>query len=208
MAAAERLPGWRNLSPHLLQLTNQIDGIAQQLRIGYVSLGPAIPRSPGGYELIPDAIFVSKNVFFSGKMADITRGVNISAVRACAEVIVKCASIEPNGFANLQFAALANVNAGAPFFPAAYHDSDKAMFSIATESADLAVQAFEDARNIEEARGNLIGEIEKHGKRLTEVAKALHCKFGGIDFSLAPFPTDEQSLGNRLAGAGSAQDSL
>ena len=126
----------------LPELTNQMDAIAQGLKIGYVSLGPALPEMPRSFEVIPDAVFVSKNVFFSGKMADITRGVNISAVRACAEVIVKCASIEPNGFANLQFAALANVNAGAPFFPAAYHDSDKAMFSIATESSDLAVEAF------------------------------------------------------------------
>ena len=186
----------------LPELTNQMDAIAQGLKIGYVSLGPALPEMPRSFEVIPDAVFVSKNVFFSGKMADITRGVNISAVRACAEVIVKCASIEPNGFANLQFAALANVNAGAPFFPAAYHDSDKAMFSIATESADLAVQAFENAKTIDEARRNLIGEIEKHGKRLTEVAKALHCKFGGIDFSLAPFPTDEQSLGTAFEKLG------
>ena len=62
-------------------------------------------------------------------------------------MIVKCASIEPNGFANLQFAALANVEAGAPFFPAAYHNSDEPAFAIATESADLAVQAFENAKN-------------------------------------------------------------
>ena len=61
-------------------------------------------------------------------MADTTHGINLSAIRSCAEVIVKCASIEPNGFANLQFAALANVEAGAPFFPAAYHDSDRPVF--------------------------------------------------------------------------------
>src|SRR5215207_5920566 len=186
----------------LPELTSQIDSIAQGLKIGYVALGPALPELPRSYEVIPDAIFVSKNVFFSGKMADTTRGIDLSAARACAEVIVKCASIEPNGFANLQFAALANVAAGAPFLPAAYHDRDKTMFSIATESADLAVRAFEDAKNIEEARGNLISEIEKHGKRLTEVAKSLNYKFGGIDFSLAPFPSEKQSLGTAFEKLG------
>jgi uncharacterized protein (UPF0210 family) len=128
-------------------------------------------------------------------MADKTRGLNLSVVRACAEVIVRCASIEPNGFANLQFAALANVEAGAPFFPAAYHRGDETAFAIATEAADLAVQAFERAKSIAEGRSNLISEIEQHAKRLTEVAESLKCKFGGIDFSLAPFPTEMQSLG-------------
>jgi uncharacterized protein (UPF0210 family) len=186
----------------LPELTSHLDTIAQGLKIGYVSLGPALPEMPRSFEVIPDAIFVSKNVFFSGKMADTTRGVDLSAARACAEVIVRCASIEPNGFANLQFAALANVNAGAPFFPAAYHDSDRSMFSIATESADLAVQAFENAGTVEEARGNLIHEIEKHSKRLTEVAKSLNYRFGGIDFSLAPFPSEAQSLGTAFEKLG------
>ena len=195
------LLGQGNLSK-LPELTSQLDQLAQGLKIGYVSLGPALPELPRSYEGVPDAIFVSKNVFFGGKMVDTTRGVDVSAVRACAEVIVKCASIEPNGFANLQFAALANVEAGAPFFPAAYHDSDQAMFAIATESADLAVRAFEDAKNLEEARGNLIREIETHGKRLADVAKSLNCKFGGIDFSLAPFPTESQSLGTAFEKLG------
>jgi len=195
------LLGEENLS-RLPELSSHIDAIAQALKIGYISLGPALPELPRSYEVIPDAIFVSKNVFFAGKMAGTTHGVDVSAVRACAEVIVKCASIEPNGFANLQFAALANVNAGAPFFPAAYHDSDQTMFAIATEAADLAVRAFEDAKNLEEARGNLIREIETHGKRLTDVAKSLNSRFGGIDFSLAPFPSESQSLGTAFERLG------
>jgi uncharacterized protein len=186
----------------LPELTSDMDTIAQGLKIGYVSLGPALPELPRSYEVIPDAIFVSKNVFFGGKMADTGRGIDLSAARACAEIIVKCASIEPNGFANLKFAALANVNAGTPFLPAAYHDSDRALFSIATESADLAVGAFEDAKNLEEARRNLISEIEKHGKRLTDVAKSLNYRFGGIDFSLAPFPAEAQSLGTAFEKLG------
>ena len=189
----------------LLELTRRIAGIAEQLNIGYVSLGPALPESPRSYEVIPDAIFVSKNVFFSGVMADKARGIHLAAVRACAEVIVKSAPIEPNGFANLQFAALANVPAGAPFFPAAYHDKEKPAFALATESADLAVSAFENAKSIEEGRSNLVAEIEKHGKKLAKVANSLASstpKFLGIDFSLAPFPDDAHSLGNAVEKMG------
>jgi len=196
-----KLLGEENIG-RLPELTGHIDRLAQELKIGYVSLGPALLEMPLSYEVIPDAIFVSKNVFFGGVMADKTRGLDLAAIRACAEVIVKSALIEPNGFANLQFAALANVPAGAPFFPAAYHDKDKPSFGIATESADLAVQAFENAKTIEDGRNNLVVEIEKHGKKLTEIARSLKTKFTGIDFSLAPFPDDAHSLGNAVEKMG------
>jgi uncharacterized protein (UPF0210 family) len=186
----------------LPELTAQIGNITKQLGIGYVSLGPALPEMRRSYEVIPDSIFVSKNVFFGGVMADKTRGIDLAAIRASADVIVKCATIEPNGFANLQFAALANVKAGAPFFPAGYHDHDKPMFAIATESADLAVQAFENAKSIDEGRNNLIHELEKNGRKLGEIAESLDCRFGGIDFSLAPFPDDAHSLGNAVETMG------
>ena len=189
----------------LMELTNQITGAVEKYGVSYVSLGPALPESPRSFEVIPDAIFVSKNVFFGGVMADKTRGLNLAAIRACAEVIVRCAQIEQNGFANLQFAALANVPAGAPFFPAAYHDKDKPAFALATESADLAVQAFEHAKTIEEGRKNLISEIEKHGKKLAKISNSLLSnsrKFLGIDFSLAPFPDDAHSLGNAVEKMG------
>ena len=196
-----KLLGEENINK-LPELTGHIGHIAQELKIGYVSLGPALPEMPRSYEVISDAVFVSKNVFFSGVMADKTRGLDLAAIRACADVIVKCAPIEPNGFANLQFAALANVPAGTPFFPAAYHDNDKPYFGIATESANLAVQAFENAKTIEEGRNNLVAEIEKHGKKLAEIAKTLKVKFYGIDFSLAPFPDDAHSLGNAVEKMG------
>jgi len=196
-----KILGVENLNK-LPEYTSQIADITQQLNIGYFSLGHALPEIPRSYEVIPDAIFVSKNAFFSGVMADTTRGLDLAAIRACAEIIVKCAPIEPNGFANLQFAALANVKAGAPFLPAAYHDKDKPAFAIATESADLAVQAFENVKSIEEGRANLISEIEKHGKKLAEVAKSLRVKFYGVDFSLAPFPDDAHSLGNAVEKMG------
>lgn len=186
----------------LPQLAAQFEGIAEQLRIGYVSLGPALPEMPRSYEVIPDAIFVSKKVFFGGVMADRVRGLDLRAVRACADVIARCATIEPNGFANLQFAALANVDAGTPFFPAAYHQGDEPAFALATESADLAVHAFAAAGSIEEGRNNLIAEIEKHGRKLAKVARTLDCKFHGVDFSLAPFPAEAQSLGTAFEKLG------
>jgi len=188
----------------LPEFTGQIDAIAQQLKIGYVALGPALPEMPRSYEVIPEAIFVSKNVFFSGVMADKTRGLDLSAMHTCAQAIVQCAPIEPNGFANLQFAALANVGPGAPFFPAAYHAGDEPAFAIATEAADLAVNAFAEAQTIDEGRAALIAGIEKHGQAVTRIAKTelSNTEFRGLDFSLAPFPDEAHSLGNAVEQMG------
>ena len=196
-----KLLGEENIDK-LPAITGQLADIAKQLNIGYFSLGPALPEILRSYEVLPDAIFVSKDAFFGGVMADKTRGLDLAAIRACADVIIRSAPIEQNGFANLQFAALANVPAGAPFFPAAYHDNDKPAFGIATESADLAVQAFENAKTIEEGRNNLTSEIEKHGKKIADIAKSFKIKFFGIDFSLAPFPDDAHSLGNAIEKMG------
>lgn len=172
----------------------------------YASLGPAFPNIPNSYEIIPEAIAASQNIFFSGVMADSHNGISLEAARKCAEVIVKCAPLKPDGFANLRFAALANVLPGAPFFPAAYHQGDKPAFSIATEAADLAVNAFANAGSLEEGRDALVEALEAHGKTLASVARQLQfrfgAQFGGIDFSLAPFPTDEGSLGAAVEAMG------
>lgn len=168
--------------------------------IDYASLGPALPDMPESYEMIPDAIGASKNIYFSGVMATAHDGVSLPAVRACADVIMRNATISKDGFANLRFAALANVSPGGPFFPAAYHDADQPTFALALEAADLAVDAFSKAKTIDEGRKNLIEELENHARKLVYAAEPLKfrfsVRFGGIDFSLAPFPTEEQSLGS------------
>jgi len=207
LAGGAREVATTNQLNDLPKLAGELANVIQQVGVAYASLGPALPEIPRSYEVIPDAISASQNIFFSGVMADRTRGVSLSAIRACADVIVKCASIEPNGFANLQFAALANVNAGAPFFPAAYHDNDEPAFAIATESADLAVQAFENAKTLEDGRKTLISEVTKHGQAITQIAQSLipnsqYPKFIGIDFSLAPFPDDAHSLGGAVEQMG------
>ena len=181
----------------LPKLAGQLEKLIQQIGVGFLSLGPALPKSPRSYQVLSEAIAASQNVFFGGVMADKSIGISLAAIKACAEVMVKSAPIDPNGFANLRFAGLANVKAGSPFFPAAYHDAkmDQPAFAIATEAADLAVDAFSQAKTLEIGRQTLIAEIEKHGNQFSKVAQSLDCKFGGVDFSLGPFPAETQSLG-------------
>ena len=111
------------------RLAEKLSQLLPEIGIAYAALGPAVPGIPDSYHILPTAISVSKNIFFSGVMADTKRGISLPAVNACADVIVQTARLDPNGFANLNFAALANVPAGAPFFPAAYHDGNCLLYT-------------------------------------------------------------------------------
>ncbi len=188
------------------KLAEAVESMISSIGVEYASLGPAFPNVPGSYEIIPEAIAQTENIFFSGVMADSQNGISLEAVRACAQVIVKCAPLTLDGFANLRFAALANVLPGAPFFPAAYHQGDRPAFAIATEAADLAVEAFKNAKSINEGRDALVAALESHGQALASVGKQLQfrfgAQFGGIDFSLAPFPADDLSLGGAVERMG------
>ena len=188
----------------LPELARQLASAIPQVGIAYASLGPALPELPHSYAVLPEAIAAAQNIFFGGVMADKSGGIDLAAIRACARVIVQCAHIEPNGFANLQFAALANVGPGAPFFPAAYHDIDTPAFAVATEAADLAVNAFSNTRSLEAGRTALTAEIEKHGRAITYISQTdlSNTEFLGIDFSLAPYPDDAHSLGNAVEQMG------
>jgi hypothetical protein len=194
---------------HLASLPRYSEQLAQALSdfdISYAALGPALPDLPRSYQVIPDAIASSENIFFSGLMTG--KGVLYpAAVRACAQAIVNIAPLEPNGFANLRFAALANVPAGSPFFPAAYHHSHEPAFALACEAADLAVTAFEEEKTLAAARRALTASIERHARALGEIAntRLWHVDFLGIDFSLAPFPDDAHSLGQAVEKMGIPQ---
>ncbi len=188
------------------RLAEQISAALKPVGIAYASLGPAQPEVIESYAVIPEAIAAAQDVFFSGSMADDRFGISFPAVQACAQVIARCAGITPDGFANLRFTALAQVKPGSPFFPAAYHNNDEPAFSIATQAADLAVEAFTHARTITDGQWNLAAEIEKRAKELTAVSDMLSrhflIVFGGIDFSLAPYPSEAVSIGAAMQRMG------
>jgi uncharacterized protein (UPF0210 family) len=189
-----------------LELAKSIETMAKGRGYDYVALGPAVPEMPESYQVIPDAINSTENIFFSGEMASFEKGVSLPAVRACAQVIHQTAPTSANGFNNLYFAALANVLPGSPFFPAAYHSGGPPAFALATEAADLAVEAFSTAPDLNCARRRLSTMIETHGRALAQVGQGLAERFGiafgGIDFSMAPFPDVELSLGTAIERMG------
>ncbi len=189
-----------------VEFAQLIEVAAKSEGFDYIAIGPALPSRLESYPIILDILENTEYIFTSGVMSSPEMGISIPAIKACAEIIHQLGSVEANGFANLYFAALANVGPGAPFFPAAYHGDGPPSFAIATEAADLAVEAFSKAKNLADARQGLKSTIESHAKELSKIAGQLTNKptpnFGGIDFSLAPFPDEALSLGTAFERLG------
>jgi len=184
----------------------QLERTLENLGYEYISLGPALPDFPESYGLIPDLIESTENTFCSGLMTDPEQGVSLPAVRSCGEVIHQLTPLDPNGFSNLYFAALGNVPSGAPFFPAAYHRDGQPSFAFAVEAADLAVQSFTGGPSFQKARSELIIRLEDLNARLVQIAELIEkttgIEFTGIDYSLAPFPENDLSIGGALENLG------
>jgi uncharacterized protein len=200
---ADKVPEKINETP---KLAEKVAAAIRSAGIVYAALGPAHPQVPGGFTVIPEAIAAAGTIFFSGTMAGASFGISFPALQACAEVITRCSTITPDGFANLRFAALANVRPGSPFFPAAYHDRDEPAFSIATEAAGLAVEVFSNSRTLTDGQLSMTSEIEKHARAVAltgdELGRRFSITFGGIDFSLAPFPSEAASIGAAMEWMG------
>lgn len=170
--------------------------------IDYANLGPVLPDDLDGYAMVPEVLAAAENVFCSGLYADPEVGLSLTAARACAEAILGNSTVSPDGFANLRFAGLANVPAGSPFFPAAYHRTGPPAVAIATEAADLAVDSLREVNSLQTARRRLVSMVEAHAAALEQtvapIATEHNVRWLGIDFSLAPFPEPGRSIGTAL----------
>ena len=184
----------------------QMEVLAHSEGFDYVSLGPALPNRIETYQAIPEMLANSGNLFFSGHLTNPRKEISLPAIKACAEIIHHTAPLEQGGFANLRFAALANVPPSVPFFPAAYHQGKTPAFGLALEAADLAVKAFSRASSLSEAHQVLIQFIEEDAEKLESIAENLsgvyQLKFNGLDFSLAPFPVEDISIGYAMESLG------
>jgi uncharacterized protein (UPF0210 family) len=130
----------------------------------------------------------------------------LAAAHAFAETVHQVAHSTRNGFGNLRLSALANVPPNIPFFPAAYHHGGPSCFSIATEAADLGLSAINSAPSLNEAQDRLVSAIESASTHILEIADELvddhQVGFKGIDFSLAPYPTQTRSIGAAIERLG------
>lgn len=188
----------------------ELETVCQRHGIDYCSIGTVPADRPAAnldfIDVIPQVLDQTEMAFASALVASRGKGIHLAAIAHCAQVVADVAHATADGFGNLRFAVLANCDPGSPFFPAAFHCGDATAFSIATEAADLAVDAFTAATTLSEARANLQLAVEGTAATIEAVSRDLAAefglRFGGIDFSLAPYPETERSIGHALEALG------
>lgn len=176
-------------------------------RLGY-DYAALLLSSPELYDDASALVQENQTLFVSLAIASKKTGIDFAAVRAAAETIYELGRDAAGGLSNFRFAAAANVPPGVPFFPTAYAGEEVPAFAFATEAADLAVDAFSGARDLATAQARLVAQLQEHAARLDGWGKRIEEKTGvryaGIDFSMAPYPTEGISLATaleRLTGA-------
>ncbi len=194
----------------LLEFAQTLEELANKYNIDAVSIGPVVATTPlsllMSIRALPRLITDTEKIFSGVLFADDKSGINLSAAHAFAETVCKVAHSTPNGVGNLRLGALANIPPGVPFFPAAYHHGGPPNFSIATEAADLALDIINNTYALSEARKHLIKAIENVSTEILGVVDTLvddhQIGFNGIDFSLAPSPTQARSIGAGIESLG------
>ena len=186
-----------------------LEKMAADAGFDYLSIGPARLSHPQEYEIIPELLGATENVFTNAFLAHPHKGISRMAVRSCAKIIARAATVSPDGFANLRFCAMGQVRPFTPFFPAAYSYGLRSAFSTAVECADAALKSFQSAGSVNEGKRSLIDRLNQASREMGnifyEAARRFNIPFKGFDFSLAPFPEDWCSLGAALESLGIPQ---
>ncbi|MFX1374828.1 MAG: DUF711 family protein [Promethearchaeota archaeon] len=153
---------------------------------------------------VPSFIKNTDNFFTSLPVASTRDGLNIAAIKSGAKIIKQLS--KPDPFKNLNFCISANVGSNFPFFPAAYHFSDKPAFSLALEMADEVIDAIEKSNSLKEAQFNLLSKFNQIYDDITKICEKIgrnfDIEFKGMDFSPAPFPEEDKSIGTAIEKLG------
>lgn len=181
------------------ELADRLAAAVGAAGIDYVAIGPVRLGDDPAYVDALAGPLARGQVFASVEIADCQGHLGLGACRRCASLIQAVAAQSGDGFGNLYLAALANCSPETPFFPASYAATGEPRFALAVESADLAVEACRGVRTAPEAAERLRASLERAGAGLAavadKVAAAHGVGFAGLDFSLAPYPEPDRSLG-------------
>ncbi|KAB8140108.1 DUF711 family protein [Chloroflexia bacterium SDU3-3] len=196
-----------NVCGDMATIARGAEELALEHGFGFVSLGPLEgDRLAAAAEVIGS----TQAVFASAQIVTPDGQVLPEHLRAAAEAMVALAQLSPDGFGNMRFAALANVGPGSPFLPASYHDRGDPWLAIGPEASALAREAVRGlpapgqppaalGAASRQAMAQLTALIERHdaGIRaaLGDLAGQTGVRYAGCDWSLAPRPGDETSVG-------------
>jgi uncharacterized protein (UPF0210 family) len=184
-------------------LFRDLDALAKKETFS-LSIGPALMEEkddPGQADLLREILGESSNIYGSVVVAG-SDGVHWKSVHEAAETIKYLEDHGEKGLGNFRFAAIANVPAYTPFYPASYHQGLGRQFAIALESANVVAGVMAVQRDTEVTRQALISELGKYASAVEDIASKIDQDTGwtymGLD--LSPAPMKYASIGSALAG--------
>jgi uncharacterized protein (UPF0210 family) len=129
----------------------------------------------------------TKHLSASVAIASMDQSVHHRALSTTARIMIELSTVVASGVANFRFAAAANIPAGTPFFPVAWHAGDKSL-AIGMESASIVEQTFseqpEDPETaLRRALDRALAPIERMA---SDLALDTESHWHGIDASPAP----------------------
>ena len=194
----------------LLEFAHTLDTLAEKYNIDKISIGPLVATTPLALLMpihtLPQLIAQTQRIYSGVLLADAYSGINLAAAHDFARVVKEIAQTTPDGLGNTRLAALANMQPHTPFFPAAYQYGSQPSFAIATEAADLAVNATTNTRSVTKAHTLLVNAIEDSSNNILKTVDALvnsyQIEFAGIDFLLSPNLEQAQSIGTAVEKLG------
>ena len=187
----------------ILAFFHDLDNLAKQEKF-LVGIGPALMSEKDDLErgtLLAEIL--SLNTAFRGTIVVAADdGVHWKAVHAAAAVMKYLEDHTDHSIGNFYFAAIANVPAFAPFYPASYHQGLGHQFAIALESANVVGAVMAVRRDPEATRQALISELGMHARAVQDIAEKIDQETGwtymGLD--LSPAPNKQVSIGSAIAG--------
>ena len=177
------------------KLLRTIDHIAESQGF-MISVGPAMQK-PGDdarwAELLANALAPAQRMNGSVVVAG-DDGIHWDAAEASARVIEFLSIHSPKSIANINFAALAVVPAGTPFFPAAYTSGEGHQFAIGLQSANVIADALNGTHDPNAAELAIIDKLGAYAKEIEATSHDIEddtkWQYAGIDLSPAPMKRD------------------
>ena len=186
-----------------LAFFQDLDKLAKQDNF-IASIGPALMSEKDDLaqaQLLAEILSGTSNLHGSIVVAS-DDGVHWKAVRAAADVVKYLEDQTARSLGNFRFAAIANVPAYTPFYPASYHQGLGRQFSIALESANVVAAVMATQRDAEATRQALIATLGMHAERIEDLAGKIDHDTGwtymGLD--LSPAPMKYASIASAMAG--------
>ena len=187
----------------VLAFFHDLDNVAKQENI-YIGIGPAMMSEkddPEQAQLLAEILTLTGSMCGSIVVAG-DDGIHWKAVHAAAQVMKYLEDHTDHSLGNFYFAAIANVPAYTPFYPASYHQGLGHQFAIALESANVVAAVMAVQRDPEATRQALVSELGMHARAVADIASKIDQETGwtymGLD--LSPAPMKEVSIGSATAG--------